>query len=81
MRVTPIQKSVFSNRQRSQTWSRNPSDSHDSHDSEKSKKDLFEKSSDNSALEKGLTYDKLSVNMSSNNEKERKNDYSDPETV
>ena len=29
----------------------------------------------------GLTYDKLSVNMSSNNEKERKNDYSDPETV
>ena len=81
MRVTPIQKSVFSNRQRSQTWSRNPSDSHDSHDSEKSKKDLFEKSSDNSALEKGLTYDKLSVNMSSNNEKERKNDYSDSETV
>ena len=81
MRVTPIQKSVFSNRQRSQTWSGNPSDSHDSHDSEKSKKDLFEKSSDNSALEKGLTYDKLSVNMSSNNEKERKNDYSDSETV
>ena len=30
MRVTPIQRSVFSNRRRSQTWSGNPSDSHDS---------------------------------------------------
>tara|TARA_Y100000768_G_scaffold75402_1_gene53228 strand:+ start:1610 stop:1846 length:237 start_codon:yes stop_codon:yes gene_type:complete len=76
MRVTPIQKSVFSNRQRSQTWPRKSSDSHDSPELQK---DGFEKSSDNSALEKGLTYDKLSVNMSSNNEKERKNDYSDPE--
>ena len=41
MRVTPIQRSVFSNRRRSQTWSGNPSDSHDSHDSEKSQKDLI----------------------------------------
>jgi len=59
MRVTPIQKSVFSNRQRSQTWTR--------------------QSSDNSVLEKGLTYIKSYGNMSSNIEKERKNDYSDPE--
>ena len=81
MRVTPIQRSVFSNRRRSQTWSGNPSDSHDSPDSEKSQKDLFEKSNENNVLEMGLTYDKLSVNMSSNNEKERKNDYSDSETV
>ena len=81
MRVTPIERSVFSNRRRSQTWSGNPSDSHDSHDSEKSQKDLFEKSNENNVLEMGLTYDKLSVNMSSNNEKERKNDYSDSETV
>ena len=72
----------MSNRKRSQTWSiKKPSDSHDSHDSEKSQKDLFEKSNENNVLEMGLTYDKLSVNMSSNNEKERKNDYSDPETV
>ena len=81
MRVTPVQRSVFSNRRRSQTWSGNPSDSHDSNDSEKSQKDLFEKSNENNVLEMGLTYDKLSVNMSSNNEKERKNDYSDSETV
>ena len=81
MRVTPIQRSVFSNRRRSQTWSGNPSDSHDLHDLQKSQKDLFEKSNENNVLEMGLTYDKLSVNMSSNNEKERKNDYSDPETV
>ena len=81
MRVTPIQRSVFSNRQRSQTWSGNPSDSHDSHDSQKSQKDGFEKSSDNSVLEMGLTYSKSSGNMCSNIEKERKNDYSDPETV
>ena len=81
MRVTPIQRSVFSNRRRSQTWSGNPSNFHDSHDSEKSQKDLFEKSSENNTLDMGLTYDKLSVNMSSNNEKERKNDYSDSETI
>ena len=81
MRVTPIQRSVFSNRRRSQTWSENPSDSHDSHDSEKFQKDLFEKSSENNVLEMGLTYSKSSGNMSSNIEKERKNDYSDPETV
>ena len=42
---------------------------------------LRKKSNENNVLEMGLTYDKLSVNMSSNNEKERKNDYSDPETV
>tara|TARA_Y100001937_G_scaffold103287_1_gene142335 strand:+ start:924 stop:1160 length:237 start_codon:yes stop_codon:yes gene_type:complete len=78
MRVTPIQRSVFSNRQRSQTWPRKSSDSHDSPELQK---DGFEKTSDNSVLEKGLTYNKLSVNMSSNNEKERKNDYSDSETV
>ena len=81
MRVTPVQRSVFSNRQRSQTWFKNPSDSHDSHDSEKSQKDLFEKSSQNNVLDMGLTYGKSSGNMSSNIEKERKNDYSDPETV
>ena len=81
MRVTPIQRSVFSNRQRSQSWSKKSRESNDSHDSEKSQKDLFEKSSENNVLEMGLTYDKLSVNMSSNNEKERKNDYSDSETV
>ena len=78
MRVTPIQKSVFSNRQRSQTWTRQSSDSHDSPELQK---DWFEKSSDNSVLEMGLTYSKSSGNMSSNIEKERKNDYSDPETV
>ena len=78
MRVTPIQKSVFSNRQRSQTWTRKSSDSHDSPELQK---DWFEKSSDNSVLEKGLTYIKSYGNMSSNIEKERKNDYSDPETV
>ena len=78
MRVTPVQRSVFSNRRRSQTWSGNPSDSHDS---PASQKDGFEKSSDNSVLEKGLTYIKSYGNMSSNIEKERKNDYSDPETV
>ena len=76
MRVTPIQKSVFSNRQRSQTWTRKSSDSHDSTELQK---DWFEKSSDNSGLEKGLTYIKSYGNMSSNIEKERKNDYSDPE--
>ena len=76
MRVTPIQKSVFSNRQRSQTWTRKSSDSHDSTELQK---DWFEKSSDNSVLEKGLTYIKSYGNMSSNIEKERKNDYSDPE--
>ena len=78
MRVTPIQKSVFSNRQRSQTWTRKSSDSHDSTELQK---DWFEKSSDNSVLEKGLTYIKSYGNMSSNIEKERKNDYSDSETV
>ena len=78
MRVTPIQRSVFSNRRRSQTWSGNPSDSHDS---QKSQKDGFEKSSENNVLDMGLTYSKSSGNMSSNIEKERKNDYSDPETV
>ena len=76
MRVTPIQKSVFSNRQRSQTWTRKSSDSHDS---QKSQKDGFEKSSENNVLDMGLTYSKSSGNMSSNIEKERKNDYSDPE--
>jgi len=76
MRVTPIQKSVFSNRQRSQTWTRKSSDSHDSPELQK---DGFEKSSDNSVLEKGLTYIKSYGTMSSNIEKERKNDYSDPE--
>ena len=76
MRVTPIQKSVFSNRQISQTWTRKSSDSHDSTELQK---DWFEKSSDNSVLEKGLTYIKSYGNMSSNIEKERKNDYSDPE--
>ena len=81
MRVTPIQRSVFSNRQRSQTWPKKSRESNDSPDSEKSQKDLFEKSSENNTLDMGLTYDKLSVNMSSNNEKERKNDYSDSETV
>ena len=54
MRVTPIQRSVFSNRRRSQTWSGNPSDSHDSHDSQKSQKDGFEKSSENNVLERVL---------------------------
>ena len=78
MRVTPIQRSVFSNRRRSQTWSGNPSDSHDS---QKSQKDEFEKSSENNVLDMGLTYSKSSGNMSSNIEKERKNDYSDQETV
>ena len=81
MRVTPIQRSVFSNRRRSQTWSVNPSDSHDSHDSQKSQKDGFEKSSENNVLDMGLTYSKSSGTMNSNIEKERKNDYSDPETV
>ena len=44
-------------------------------------KDGFEKSSENNVLEMGLTYSKSSGNMSSNIEKERKNDYSDPETI
>ena len=65
MRVTPVQRSVFSNRRRSQKF----------------QKDEFEKSSENNVLDMGLTYSKSSGNMSSNIEKERKNDYSDPETV
>ena len=44
-------------------------------------KDEFEKSSENNVLDMGLTYSKSSGNMSSNIEKEKKNDYSDPETV
>ena len=73
MRVTPIQRSVFSNRRRSQTWSGNPSDSHDSQELQK---DLFEKSNENNDLQKDLTYTKSHVTMNRNIEKERKNDSS-----
>ena len=44
-------------------------------------KDGFGKSSENNVLEMGLTYSKSSGNINSNIEKERKNDYSDPETI
>ena len=42
---------------------------------------LRKKSNENNVLEMGLTYSKSSGTMNSNIEKEKKNDYSDPETV
>ena len=73
-RVTPIHRSVMSNRKRSQTWPVKKSS--DSHDSQELQKDLFEKSNENNDLQKDLTYTKSHVTMNRNIEKERKNDSS-----
>ena len=69
-RITPIHRSVMSNRKRSQTWSIKKSS--DSHDLQELQKDLFEKSNENNDLQKDLTYTKSHVTMNRNIEKERK---------
>ena len=75
MKITPIQRVINSTRRKAQTWPI-PKESRDSHDSQEEQKDVFEKSNENNDLQRDLTYSKSSVTMSSNIEKERKNDSS-----